>query len=78
MTIREFTDKNNKALPPELAKTLNDSTEIWSNSACYGFLIEAMEKTGYDRKKIMAILPNLKDALDEMPIEDAERKWNNW
>lgn len=71
--------KNMKeAMPPDLADLLLSETSIWTNEACYGYCIEALENAGYAREQIDEILHHLHNAFDSMGVEDAEAKWHSY
>ena len=78
MTVMEYVKKNTDALPPELALLVLESTSIWTNDACYGYCIEAMERAGVDRETITKVVRGLHQAFDELTVEEAERKWVSW
>ena len=78
MTVAEYVKKNLEALPPELALLALESTSIWTNDACYGYCIEAMERAGVDRETIAKVVRGLHQAFDELTVEEAERKWVSW
>ena len=75
MKIAEYMEKNTNALPAKLADILLQSTSIWSNDACFGYFILAMESAGYDREQIIEVFPHLKEAFEEVSVEEAEKKW---
>ena len=52
MKVAEYIQKNKEAMPPELAEMLTQETSIWSNDACYGYMIIAMRNAGYKEKDI--------------------------
>lgn len=51
---------------------------IWSNEACRGYCVEAMENAGLDQATIEKVNRGLSQAFDELSVEDAERKWVRW
>lgn len=75
MKIAEYIKKNKEAMPPELAELLLNEGSIWTNDACYGYFILAMESAGYDREQIIEVFPHLKEAFEEVSVEEAEKKW---
>lgn len=75
MKIVDYIQKNRESLPPQLSDVLLQEVSIWTNDACYGYCIAAMESAGYPRDKILAMLHHLKSAFDGMSVEDAEKKW---
>ena len=78
MKIAEFIKKNEETLPPMLAEILNNEHSIWSNDACYGYVIAAMENAGYSRDQIRDLLPYLHSAFENYFVEEAEQKYTNW
>lgn len=77
MTGAEYLKKN-EVLPKELAEMLAENTEIWSNGACYGYLIEAMKRAGFEDAVICKVRSCMKDAMDELTVEEAEKVWTKW
>lgn len=75
MKIAEYMEKNTNALPEKLADILLQSTSIWSNDACYGYIIVAMENAGYPREEIIKMFHYLHSAFEEYTVEEAEKKW---
>ena len=75
MKIAEYMEKNINALPEKLADILLQSTSIWSNDACYGYIIVAMENAGYPREEIIKMFNYLHSAFEEYTVEEAEKKW---
>lgn len=78
MKIAEYIEKNKAALPPALAEILLQDGSIWTNDACYGYCIAAMENAGFPRKKIIEMIHHLHSAFDEYTVEEAEKKWINF
>lgn len=78
MKVAEFVRKNESALPKELAELLAEETSIWTNEACCGYCIRAMEIAGADRVEILDMLHHLKSAFDELTEEEAEALWRKW
>lgn len=78
MKISEFVKKNEETLPKELAKILNDSESIWSNDACYGYCIVAMQNAGFKRDEIVNLIHYLHSAFEEYTPEEAEKEWVNF
>ena len=78
MTVMEYVKKNTDVLPPELAEMVLSETSIWTNDACYGYCIKAMENAGVDREMVTKIVRGLHQAFDELTVEEAERKWVSW
>lgn len=78
MNVAEYIEHNQKALPPELAEMIAQSTSIWTNDACYGYCIAALENAGCGRSEIEAMIHHLHCAFDELTVEEAETKWIKW
>lgn len=78
MKIAEYLEKNEAALPRELAELLAQETSIWTNDACYGYCLRAMEIAGLDRATMENVRRGLHEAFDELSVEEAERKWVRW
>ena len=56
---------------PEL--TLN----IWSNDACRGYVIMAMQDCGFSSKDIQRVLTQLYEVFDFHTLEQAKQKYNS-
>lgn len=78
MKIAEYIEQNTATLPPKLAEMTLQDASIWSNNACYGYCITAMEAAGYPRKKIAEMLNYLCSAFGTYTVEEAEAKYINW
>lgn len=78
MRVAEFVKKNNEVLPKELAELLNQEQSIWTNEACRGYMITALENAGMNREGIMDMLRYLSRAFDELSVEEAEQKWRSF
>ena len=71
--------KNTKAsLPAELAELLLNEASIWTNDACYGYVIAAMEYAGYSREQIIEVTQHLQSCFEELSVEEAEAKWHRY
>lgn len=75
MKIAEYIEKNKEVLPPALAELLLQDGSIWTNDACYGYCIHAMESAGFPRNKIVEMIHYLHSSFDLMTVEEAEKKW---
>ena len=73
MTVGEFLNRN-----LILGSEVLDMVSVWSNEACYGYCLAAMEKAGVDRATIEKVRRGLHEAFDELTVEEAERKWVQW
>lgn len=78
MKIKEYIDKNERALPKGLAELLLSETSIWTNDACYGYCVYALEKEGMSRQEIIRFISCLHGAFDELTVEEAEQKWRRF
>ena len=78
MKVSEYTEKTRAAMPTELAELMLQETSIWSNDACYGYMIAAMEKAGYARERIIELIHHLHSSFEELGVEDAEAKWQKF
>lgn len=65
-------------MPKDLIDILLSNGSIWSNDACYGYCIMAMEAAGYSRKQISDMLHHLHEIFDNVSPEDAESHYTNW
>ena len=53
---------------------MNDETmvcEPWSNTACMGYVIMALENLEYKDAKIWQVIAEMKELFDWMSVEDA-------
>lgn len=78
MKVAEYLKKNEAVLPKELAELLAQETNIWTNDACYGYCIRAMENAGFERPAIERMRLYLRSAFDELTVEEAESVWRKW
>lgn len=58
----------------ELDEMLN---QRWSNSACMGYAIIAMESLSYPPEKIREAVREIDAAKDAFDLEEAMRRYNN-
>ena len=59
--------------PAELAALLS---EPWSNGACRGYVIMAMQDCGFSHKDIRRVVRQLYEVFDFHTISEAEQKYN--
>lgn len=52
-------------------------TQCWSNGACMGYAIIAMESLGYPPEKIQEAVREMDAAMDAFDLEEAMRRYNN-
>lgn len=67
-------DQKKSNMPEELKNILLQSTSIWTNDACYGYIIMAMEDAGCPKELISKVLHHARDAMDFSTPEEAEQK----
>ena len=77
MKVAEYIQKN-KEMPAKIAEILSQETSIWSNDACYGYVIIAMRNAGYKEKDIDTMMRYLHSAFEEYLVEEAEKEWINY
>lgn len=77
MTVKDYLEKN-KVLPDGLQETLLEQTEIWTNEACRGYVIKALERMEKPKEEIEKVLSSLNAAFDDFSIEEAEQTWRNF
>ena len=52
--------------------------EEWSNNACRGYVIKAMENCGFHAKEIRQVLTGLYEVFDFCAVEEAADYFENW
>ena len=52
--------------------------EEWSNNACRGYVIKAMENCGFKSKDIRQVLTELYKVFDFCAVEEAAHYYENW
>ena len=52
-------------------------TQRWSNGACLGYAIIAMESLGYPPEKVREAVREMDAAMDAFDLEEAMRHYNN-
>lgn len=77
MTVAELLEKN-KVLPREQAEFLTEMLSIWSNDACLGYCIRAMEIAGFDEEHIRSAVRGMYQAFDELTEEEAVEVYRKW
>lgn len=53
-------------------------TGPWSNNACRGYVIKAMENSGFGSKDIRQVLAELYEVFDFCSVEEAAAYFENW
>ena len=65
-----------------MAKSLQEIqsmlTDGWSNNACRGYIIKAMESCGYKSKDIWEVLMELYEVFDFCSVEEAAAYYEHW
>ena len=51
--------------------------ECWTNGACLGYIIQAMENIGFSTKDIQLITTEMKELFDFVSTEEAEKHYCN-
>lgn len=67
-----------EALPKDQAEFLAEIMSLWSNEACMGYLIRAMEIAGFDEEHIRSAVRGMHQAFDELTEEEAEEVYRKW
>lgn len=78
MKIEKYLNDCKENLPPELAKILISEGSIWTNEACYGYCVSAMNAAGLKRQTIDKMIHCLHNAFDTMGVEEAEEFWRKF
>ena len=51
----------------------------WSNTACLGYVVAALENLGYEPDRISEVLIELHDLFDWLPVDYAEELYaDSW
>lgn len=77
MTVKDYIEKN-KVLPDGLQETLLEQTNIWTNEACRGYVIKALERMEKPKEEITKVISSLNAVFDELSIEEAEQAWRSF
>lgn len=78
MTIKEYM-QSLQELPHRaddgqtIADAMAEIMSIWSNDACRGYCIKAMQEAGLQEEQQAAVLHQMDRAFDEVTIEQAEQ-----
>ena len=67
-------EETNMKYDPELAALL---TQPWSNNACRGYVIYAMENCGFSPKDILRVVAELHEVFDIRGLEEAQQHFEN-
>lgn len=80
MTVKEYHDRCiQNAVESEKSEKegtaifefLMNATEVWSNNACLGYVIDALERSGYESAEIQKIVSVLKESFDFLSLDEA-------
>lgn len=63
-------DENVKAIQNKLF-------ERWSNGACLGYVIRAMENADFDENDISLVVTELKELFDFVSLDEADKNYCN-
>lgn len=78
MTIRDYLDRVPDLTSSDGQTTMKefvaDACSIWSNAACVGYVLDAMEAAGIDDDTQERVLHALWQSFDRMTVEEAETK----
>ena len=61
-----------------LADILADSADIWSNDACKGYCIKAMQAAGVEEETICKVLNEFRDVFEFVNVDEAERAYRDY
>lgn len=61
-----------------IRKKILTMNEEWSNNACRGYVIKAMENCGFKSKDIRQVLAELYEVFDFCAVEEAADYYQNW
>ena len=64
--------------PSFIRKKVLTMNEEWSNDACRGYVIKAMENCGFHIKDIHQVLVELYEVFDFCAVEEAAHYYENW
>ena len=64
--------------PSFIRKKVLTMNEEWSNNACCGYVIKAMENCGFKPKDIRQVLTELYEVFDFCAVEEAAHYYENW
>jgi len=64
--------------PSFIRKKVLTMHEEWSNNACRGYVIKAMENCGFKSKDIRRVLTELYEVFDFCAVEEAAHYYEHW
>lgn len=77
MKISDYVKQTKENMPEKLADLLLQEASIWTNDACYGYCIKALENAGYSKQEIDRIIHFLHSAFEDYMVEEAEDIWRS-
>ena len=81
MTVEKFLEslENVKQMKSPDGSTLDELmvkiVNIWSESACYGYLILTLQEENYSREEIRQAINTMKRIFEITSVEEAEKAW---
>ena len=84
MTVKEYmegleaTSDELKTDKQGFTDVMMESARIWSNNACRGYCIDAMQRAGYSREQIADALRCLNASFHSLTTEEAEQVYNQF
>lgn len=55
--------------------SITDFLDNWSNAACLGYAIRAMEGAGLSPDAIQQVIDKLEQTFGELTVQEAEKIW---
>jgi len=85
MTVKEYIESldrmNGKFKPSkdgtDIKESMLNSTRIWSNDACKGYALKAMQNSGLKEDLIKAVLTEMSYCFNNITVEEAEKEYIN-
>ena len=59
----------------KFSDTIINTTNIWSNNACLGYLMMAAEDVNLDEKTLSDLITAMRRAFEDASVEEAEKKY---
>ena len=83
MTIKKYLDglKKQGFIGPDgksLSDAMQETVEIWSNDACMGYCVAAMQAAGYGKTQITQVLREMGGLFDSCTLSEAEQEYINF
>ena len=84
MTVQEFL-KSLESYPAmtnkrgeSITDTMKRATHIWTNDACSGYTVKAMQAAGFKEVDVWKVQRALLSVYDELTISEAEQAFKDW